>query len=81
MAVRKPVHDPEALAEAVDFFGRALTSTIVDDHGPTVAQEISEDLAQSFRYAEFETVTTRVAGETVTMRRLVLTGEWAVQTD
>jgi hypothetical protein len=79
MAVRKPVNDPEALLAATDLFTetlRGITITGPDDEGP-----IGEDLTRAFRFAEFETVTTRVAGEDITMRRLVLTTEWAVQTD
>jgi hypothetical protein len=79
MATRKPVNDPEALLTATDTFTRMLDETVVADHGDTRA--MAEGIAASFRYAEFETVTTKVAGEDITMRRLVLTTDWAVQTN
>ena len=79
MAVRKPAHDPEALVATVDMLTNLIDAHVAADHADA-PHAIAEGIAASFRTAEFETVTAKVACETVTMRRLVLTGEWAVQT-
>jgi hypothetical protein len=78
MAVRKPVNDPEALLAATDLLAQWVAEGT--GRGDT-GQELAENVVASFRTAEFETVTTKVAGEEVTMRRLVLTTDWAVQTN
>lgn len=43
-----------------------------------VAAELGAEVADSFAAAEFETATSRVGGEEITLRRIVLTTAWEV---
>jgi hypothetical protein len=70
MATRKTTDSPAARDAAGELIAPAL-------NGPGEIEQ-ANDAARQFETAEFETATSRVAGETVTLRRVVLTGPWEV---
>lgn len=77
MATRKAVHDQNAFVAASELMAHRLSEVVADDApGDLVTMAL-----QDYPIAEYETVTTKVAGEELTMRRVVLTGEWAVVRD
>lgn len=68
MATRKIANDPVARDHAIERMSVALAQTNADIH----------DAAALFDGAEFETATSKVGGQEIQLRRVVLTGPWEV---
>jgi len=80
MATRKAQDDQTARDAAA-----TLAFSNVREGG--MAGDVDDDVTaaqaaiDAFPYAEFETTTAKVAGETKTFRRVVLTSEWEIVAD
>jgi hypothetical protein len=65
-----------------DVMARELAETLVADKlfvdSVPDARGVSKAITDEFRYAEFETVVSKVGGDELRMRRLVLTTQWEV---
>jgi len=70
MPPRKTYDDPRARNAAVEF---------ITDHATSAGD--SAMVVDAFPVAEFETAQSRVGGEVLKLRRVVLTGPWEVVTD
>ncbi len=80
MATRKVQEDGAARLAAIDAVDDAIKGNPIQDTSrDDDRQEVAAGIVGAFPYVETETATARVAGETVTMARLVLTGQWVVQ--
>jgi hypothetical protein len=69
-----------------DVMAREFAETLITDEldgglpadAPGGARAIAKTVVDEFRYAEFETVVSKVGGDELRMRRLVLTTQWEV---
>lgn len=68
MAVRKINSEPEAIVEAIG---------IIKD-GEVRGESEADEIVGLFAGIQHESTTTKVAGEELTLRRVVLTSEWRV---
>jgi len=66
--MRKLKTDPAAFEAAANH----ISSVVPDD------ETVADAVVHTFTAAEFETATSRVGGEEITLRRIVLTTEWEV---
>ena len=80
MAVRKVSDNAGARKAIIDHLTQEWEGTIFADvrGGPENAAAIVVDW---FPFVQYETATSKVAGESITMRRIVLTGPWEVVRD
>lgn len=76
--MRKAVNDEYAQDAALEILGAKIDPGFLTKDFDTSPNVIAEQAMRAFPVAEFETVTTKIAGEEVTMRRVVLTGDWNV---
>lgn len=65
MATRKTAEDKEARSYASEVIAASRV-------------EVPSEAVNLFKFAEFETATSRVGGTEITLRRVVLTGPWEV---